>query len=140
VTGLSRNPVATCLHGGIDGPRKYRRLEQPSKLTPFVDKIKQALKADARRPRHDRRTANPLHAQIKAEGYDGEDSRRRICCVGLAVTAWGRRAWPSCRRRDWMRWWWLRLHGQGPPGHGHRRVGRHPARQASALLFHGGSG
>ena len=34
---------------------------------------------------------------------------------------------------------WAR-HGQDAPGHGHRRVGHHPARQAGALLLDGGSG
>ena len=60
MTGLSRNTVAKWLHGQVDGPPKYRRQPQPSKLTPFVETIKQALKADARRPRHERRTAKAL--------------------------------------------------------------------------------
>ena len=75
MTGLSRNTVAKWLHGEVDGPPKYRRQAQPNKLTPFVETIKQALKADARRPRHERRTAKALYAQIKAEGYDGGYTR-----------------------------------------------------------------
>ena len=75
MTGLSRNTVAKWLHGEVDGPPKYRRQPQPSKLTPFVETIKQALKADARRPRHERRTAKALYAQIRCEGYDGGYTR-----------------------------------------------------------------
>ena len=75
MTGLSRNTVAKWLHGEVDSPPKYRRQAQPNKLTPFVEAIKQALKADARRPRHERRTAKALYAQIKAEGYGGGYTR-----------------------------------------------------------------
>ena len=31
--------------------------------------LKQVLKADARRPKHERRTAKALYAEIKATGY-----------------------------------------------------------------------
>jgi len=65
ITGLSRNTVAKWLHGEVDGPPKYRRGEQPNKLTVFHEALKQALKADARRPRHERRTAKALYAEIK---------------------------------------------------------------------------
>ena len=75
MTGLSRNTVAKWLHGQVDGPPKYRRQPQPNKLTPFVEAIKQALKADAHRPRHERRTAKALYAQIRAEGYGGGYTR-----------------------------------------------------------------
>ena len=37
--------------------------------------IKQALKDDAHRPRHERRTARALHAQIKSKGCAGSYSR-----------------------------------------------------------------
>ena len=51
MTGLSRNTVAKWLHGEVDGPPKYRRGEQPNKLTAFHEALRQALKADARRPK-----------------------------------------------------------------------------------------
>jgi transposase len=75
MTGLSRNTVAKWLHGEVQGPPKYRRGEQPNKLTDFHDALKQALKADARRPKHERRTAKALYAEIKAAGYDGGYTR-----------------------------------------------------------------
>ncbi len=75
MTGLSRNTVAKWLHGEVDGPPKYRRGEMPSKLKAFEEAIKLALKADARRPRHERRTARALYAEIKAAGYEGGYSR-----------------------------------------------------------------
>jgi hypothetical protein len=67
--------VAKWLHGEVDGPPKCRRVEQPNKLTAFHEALKQALKADARRPKHERRTAKALYAQIKAAGYDGGYTR-----------------------------------------------------------------
>ena len=55
ITGLSRNTISKWLHGEVDGPPKYRRGEQVCKLTAFHEVLRQALKADARRPRHERR-------------------------------------------------------------------------------------
>jgi len=75
ITGLSRNTVAKWLHGQIDGPPKYRRNEQAGKLSAFHDELEQALKADARRPKRERRTAKALYAQIKAAGYAGGYTR-----------------------------------------------------------------
>ena len=45
MTGLSRNTVAKWLHSEVDGPPKYRRGEQPSKLTAFHDALRQALES-----------------------------------------------------------------------------------------------
>jgi transposase len=75
ITGLSRNTVSKWLRGEVAQPPKYRRAPQARKLTPFVDELKQALQADARRPRSQRRTARALYAQIKAAGYAGGYSR-----------------------------------------------------------------
>ena len=75
ITGLSRNTVAKWLHGQVDGPPKYRRGEQPNKLTVFHDALRLALKADARRPKHERRTAKALYVEIKAAGYGGGYTR-----------------------------------------------------------------
>jgi hypothetical protein len=71
MTGPSRNTVAKGLRGEVGGPPKYRRSEQPSKLTAFHEAHRQALKADTRRPKHERRTAKALYAEIRAAGYDG---------------------------------------------------------------------
>ena len=78
ITGLSRNTVAKGVHGEVDGPPKYRRGEQPNKLTAFHDALKQALKADARRPKHERRTAKALYAEIKCAGDDGARWSSRV--------------------------------------------------------------
>ena len=40
MTGLSRNTVAKWLHGEVDGPPKYRRGEQPNKLTVFHETVR----------------------------------------------------------------------------------------------------
>jgi transposase len=75
LTGLSRNTVRKWLKTPVLEEPRYRRGEAPGKLTPFVEAIKQALKVDAHRPRHERRTARALHAQIKVEGDAGGYSR-----------------------------------------------------------------
>jgi transposase len=75
IKGPSRNTVAKWLHGEVDGPPMYRRGEQPNKLTVFHEALKQALKADAWRPKHERRTAKALYAEIKLSGYDGGYTR-----------------------------------------------------------------
>ena len=75
ITGLSRNTVAKWLHGEVEAAPKYRRSEQPNKLTVFHEAIKQALKVDSRRPKRERRTAKALYAEIKTAGYDGGYSR-----------------------------------------------------------------
>ena len=75
MTGLSRNTVAKWLEGPLEGAPKYRREKQPGKLTAFHEAIELALKADAHRPRHERRTARALHAEIRSAGYSGGYSR-----------------------------------------------------------------
>lgn len=62
------------VRGEVGGPPKYRRSELPN-LTVFHEALKQALKADARRPKHERRTAKALYAEIKSTGYDGGYTR-----------------------------------------------------------------
>jgi len=70
-TGLSRNTVSKWLHAPVKEAPKYRREPRPNKLTAFEAVLKQALTADARRPKHERRTARALLAEIKAAGYVG---------------------------------------------------------------------
>ena len=74
ITGLSRNTVSKWLHGELVEP-KYRRAGRPNKLAAFVEVLQQALAADAKRPRHERRTAKALYAQLKAQGYQGGYTR-----------------------------------------------------------------
>ena len=70
-TGLSRNTVSKWLHAPVKEAPKYRREPRPNKLSAFEEALKQALTADARRPKHERRTARALHAEIRAAGYTG---------------------------------------------------------------------
>jgi Binding-protein-dependent transport system inner membrane component len=71
----------------------YRRGEQANKLTAFHDVLKQA---DARRPKHERRTAKALYAEIKGAGCNGGYTR-----VTDFIRAWrqaeGQQPTPSCR-------------------------------------------
>ena len=75
LTGLSRNTVAKWLHGESEGEPKYRRGGQPNKLTAFHAELLQALKADARRPKRERRTAKALFLELKGAGYEGGYTR-----------------------------------------------------------------
>jgi len=59
----------------VETAPKYRRKAGSTKLEPFHETLKQALRADARRPVDGRRTAKALYAEIKAAGYDGGYSR-----------------------------------------------------------------
>jgi transposase len=74
-TGLSRNTIAKWLAAPVKERPQHRRSPQPTKLTPFHAQLVQALKADARRPKRERRTARALHEQMKSAGYTGGYSR-----------------------------------------------------------------
>jgi len=74
-TSLSRNTIKKWLKAPVEEVPKYRRERTPGKLGPFVATLTQALKADAHRPRHERRTARALLVQIQAQGYSGGYSR-----------------------------------------------------------------
>ncbi|MFM9429095.1 transposase [Variovorax sp. GrIS 2.14] len=71
MTGLSRNTVSKWLQASVNEAPKYRREPRPNKLSAFEATLMQALTADARRPKHERRTARALHTEIKAAGYAG---------------------------------------------------------------------
>ena len=71
MTGLSRNTVSKWLRAPVAEAPKYRHEVRPNKLSAFEATLRQALTADARRPKQERRTARALHAEIKAAGYDG---------------------------------------------------------------------
>jgi len=74
-TGLSRNTVKKWLQAPGDQAPKYQRGNGPTKLGAFEATLVQALQADARRPKHARRTARTLFAQLQAQGYRGGYSR-----------------------------------------------------------------
>ena len=75
-TGLSRNTVAKWLDEAQPVEPKYRReAAKATKLSAHEAELKQALKADAKRPKNERRTAKALFTQIKAAGYEGGYTR-----------------------------------------------------------------
>ncbi len=71
MTGPSRNTVSKWLRAPVAEAPKYRRKARPNKLSAFEAALKQARADVARRPKHERRTARALHAEIKATGYAG---------------------------------------------------------------------
>jgi transposase len=74
-TSLSRNTVRKYLRSGASQPPAYKRPAVSTKLTAYVEAVKQALLVDARRPRKERRTIRALHKQIAAQGYEGGYTR-----------------------------------------------------------------
>ena len=76
ITSLSRNTISKWLEEPLEGEPKSRpRPPKPGKLTVYHETLKQALKADAHRPKKERRTALALFAEIQAAGYTGGYSR-----------------------------------------------------------------
>ncbi len=75
-TGLSRNTVRRWLRTPevVQVPT-YSRAAGFSKLSGFMAELEQSLKADALRPKQNRRTGRALFAQIKASGYIGGYTR-----------------------------------------------------------------
>jgi transposase-like protein len=71
LTSLSRNTIRTWLREGEVKERQYRREMKPIKLTPFEETLRQALAADAHRPKRERRTALTLFKTIREQGYTG---------------------------------------------------------------------
>ena len=74
--GISRNTVAKWLDEVQPVEPKYRReAVKATKLSAYEAELKQALKADAKRVKKERRTAKALFEQIKAKGYEGGYTR-----------------------------------------------------------------
>jgi transposase len=74
-TGYSRNTVKRWLKVAEGTEPKYRRQSSDTKIAPFAAHLTQALEADARRPKRDRRSALKLFGEIQAAGFDGDYSR-----------------------------------------------------------------
>nr|WKF60901.1 hypothetical protein HUO10_005423 [Paraburkholderia busanensis] len=75
LTSLSRNTISKYLNMDVQEEPKYQLRSQPTRLTPFHEALVQALSADARRPKKERRTAWMLFQEIRASDYDGCYSR-----------------------------------------------------------------
>jgi len=75
LTSLSRNTIKKWLQTPQGATPKYRRRDVSTKLAPFIATLTQALEVDARRAKHERRTARALHVQLTSQGYDGGYTR-----------------------------------------------------------------
>ena len=75
LTSLSRNTIKKWLKAPQGSVPKYRRHEAATKLAPFIGTLVQALAADARRAKPERRTARALHAELVSDGYEGGYTR-----------------------------------------------------------------
>ena len=74
-TSLSRNTVKEWLRGPVRSEMRYRRPQAPKKIGPYEATLRQALEADAGRPRRERRTALKLYAQLTKQGFPGSYAR-----------------------------------------------------------------
>jgi transposase len=74
-TSLSRNTIKEWLRGPVRTEMRYRRPGARKKIGPYEKTLRQALEADARRPRRERRTALKLHAQLTKDGFPGSYAR-----------------------------------------------------------------
>jgi transposase len=88
-TGLSRNTIRKYLRSDVVEP-KFKVPNRPSKLDAFADKLSCLLKAEATKPRKQKRTLKQLHADLLALGYDGSYGR---------VAAFAR-AWKVARHQE----------------------------------------
>jgi transposase len=75
LTSLSRNTIRSWLREPEVKERSYRRPPAPTQLTPFAERLQQALTTDAHRPKRERRTALALFQELRAAGYAGCYSR-----------------------------------------------------------------
>lgn len=74
-TGLARNTVRHWLRVGEGAAPKYARKAGETVLTPYEDRLRQWLEADARRAKRDRRTALALFGQLQQLGFGGSYTR-----------------------------------------------------------------
>jgi len=74
-TGLARNTVKRWLKAEKGAEPRYRRKELATILTPYEDRLRQWLQADARRAKRDRRTALALFGQLQQLGFTGSYTR-----------------------------------------------------------------
>jgi len=88
-TGLSRNTIRKYLRSDGIEPQ-FKVPDRPSKLDPFADRLAAWLKAEANRPRKQKRTLKQLHADLVSLGFDGSYNR---------VAAFARE-WRADRQRE----------------------------------------
>lgn len=74
-TSISRNTLKAWLKEPVRAEMRYQRPSGGCLLDPYVDWLRQAIKADALRPRKERRTALRLYAQLQEQGFNGSYSR-----------------------------------------------------------------
>ena len=74
--GLSRNTVRKWLNAPRDAQPKYARREAAAtKIAPYAEWLRGALRADSHRAKAQRRTAKALFEAIRCQGYPGGYSR-----------------------------------------------------------------
>ena len=97
-TGLWRNTIRKYLRSGEVEPR-FRVPERPSKLDAYAERLSAWLRTEANRPRKQKRTIKPLHADLMSLGYEGpygrvaafardwKEERQSVGCSARATTS-----------------------------------------------------
>jgi transposase len=70
-TSLSRNTIKKWIRKPEGTEPTYQRKQAIGKLSPFESRLELALRADAHRPKRERRTALMLFKEIQKAGFDG---------------------------------------------------------------------
>jgi transposase len=78
-TSLSRNTIKAWLGAPARDAMRYQRTAGPKKITRYESWLRQAVEADARRPRRERRTARQLYAELQTKGFTGSYARVTEC-------------------------------------------------------------
>jgi transposase len=74
-TSLSRNTIKAWLRAPVRREMQYRRRAGPTVIGPYATVLREALEADARRARRERRTARKHYAQLQHQGFLGSYAR-----------------------------------------------------------------
>jgi hypothetical protein len=80
---LSRNTVRKYLRTPVAEPPKYRRKAATTKLAPFVETVKMALLADARRHRTERRTPRQQIVEFSCSAQVNDGGSKQLRPAGL---------------------------------------------------------
>jgi transcriptional regulator with XRE-family HTH domain len=72
-TSLSRNTITAWLRGPVRSEMTNGRPAGPRKIGAYATILQDALEADARRPRRERRTVRKLYAQLQAQTPEPDD-------------------------------------------------------------------
>jgi len=92
-TGISRNTIKKWVNQAVNlKPPRYERVFSPGVLSHFEATLVEALTADAKRIKRERRYARALFRQLQAQGYRGGHTKVYFLLpTGSGATLWAPR-------------------------------------------------